>query len=113
MAYGDRIEKGCIAHKTAQAIACMGLTVAMCGRPVGFKVHLEAGVGSNAVMCPAFDAGSIPLAQMGSARDIQTTGRLDAAIGISGLRRASVRPKAISCLPLNLRHQRAVQAATG
>ena len=36
-------------------------------------------------MCPAFDAGACPLAQMGSANDIQTIGRLVIATGINGL----------------------------
>jgi hypothetical protein len=85
----------------------------MCGRPVGFKkVSQDTGFGSNAVMCPAFDAGSFPLAQMGSANDIQTTARLIMATGISGLCRSSVRPIAISCLLLNPWQPRAVQAAT-
>jgi hypothetical protein len=53
------------------------------------------------------------LAQMGSTGDIQTTGRRVLATGISGLCRSSVRPIAISCLPLTLRHRRAVQEATG
>jgi hypothetical protein len=43
---------------------------------VGFKrVLLARGEGSNAVMCPAFDAETCPLAQMGSASGIQTTER--------------------------------------
>lgn len=37
----------------------------MCGRPVRFSSMHDAGVGTNAVMCPAFSAGSFPLAQMG------------------------------------------------
>jgi hypothetical protein len=73
----------------------------------------DTGSGSNAVMCPAFDARPGPLAQMGSANDIQTTGRLVTATGINGLCRSSVRPIAISCLPLNPWQPRAVQAATG
>lgn len=48
----------------------------MCGRPLGFKyVPQDTGLGLNAVMCPAFDADTLPLAQMGSASDIQTTSR--------------------------------------
>jgi hypothetical protein len=54
------------------------------------------GLGSNAVMCPAFDARPSPLAQMGSANDIQTAGRHIVATGISGFCRSSVRPIAIS-----------------
>jgi hypothetical protein len=66
------------------------------------------GDGSNAVMCPAFDAGAFPLAQMGSANDIQTRLRLGSATGINGLCRSSVRPIAISCLPLKPSALRAV-----
>jgi hypothetical protein len=68
----------------------------------------DTGCGSNAVMCPAFAAGAFPLAQMGSASDIQTNPRLVVATGINGLYRSSVRPMAISCLPLNPWHRRAV-----
>ena len=41
-----------------------------------------------------------PLAQMGSASDLQTTGRHVIATGKSGVRRSSVRPIAISCFAL-------------
>jgi hypothetical protein len=47
-----------------------------------------------------------PLAQMGSASDIQTTGRPIIATGINGFCLSSVRPIVISCLPLNPRQPR-------
>ena len=62
----------------------------------------DTGCGSNAVLCPAFDAGAFPLAQMGSASDIQTNPRLGVATGMNGLCRSSARPIAISCLPLKV-----------
>jgi hypothetical protein len=80
-------------------------------------MELEAGSGKAARRTGRLNnnrgPGRMLTAQMGSARDIQTTGRPVTAIGISGLRRASVRPIAISRLPLNPRHRRAVQALAG
>jgi hypothetical protein len=80
-AAGRRLATGlrpaCREETMTWAFGCRCTTAPPCPcRHFGFARALQkCGDGSNAVMCPAFDAETSPLAQMGSAPGIQTTAR--------------------------------------